>query len=75
MSPVEAMATVESRAFALRKTMGELCQLSGVAQSTWSRAKKRGYIRAKKLAQIEDTLDWLERQRAEQQQTVEAAGG
>jgi hypothetical protein len=46
-------------------TMGEVCEDAGVAHSTWSRAKKRGFIRPKKLKQIEDALSWRERQAAE----------
>lgn len=64
MSPIEAIEAAEKRAFALRMTMGEVCQFAGIAHSTWSRAKKRGFIRAKKIKQVEDALGWLEDKQA-----------
>lgn len=64
MTPREAIDAVESRAFALRLTMTDLCRIAQVNRSSWSRAKSRGSIRPKTLGKMEDTLNYLERQRA-----------
>jgi hypothetical protein len=63
MTPSEAIAAVESRAFALRLTVGQLCAAARVRQDVWSRAKSRGTIRPRLLAKMEATLDSLERTR------------
>lgn len=55
---------IESRAFAARLTMQELCQRAEIHQSVWSRAKARGSIRVKVLRRIEEQLDMIEREAA-----------
>jgi hypothetical protein len=55
---------IEQRAFDLRKNMGDVCAIARVAHSTWSRAKKRGFIRPRTLERIERALDFLDRQAA-----------
>lgn len=54
------IASIEKRANEARKTMGEVCELAGIAQSTWSRAKARGTITTRKIGAIESALDTLE---------------
>lgn len=68
------MAAVESRAFALRMNVGDVCRAANIHPSVWSRAKTRGTIRPRLLARMEETLAALERQRAgDDQQTDQAA--
>lgn len=55
------IAAVERRAAALRLTMGELCALAGIPQSTWSRAKARGSIRVTTIRRLEDQLSKKEK--------------
>jgi hypothetical protein len=62
MTQSEQMQAVEKRAHDARLTMGDLLKMAGVAHSTWSRAKARGYIRARTIKRVEDTLDWYEDQ-------------
>lgn len=64
------MTAVEQRAFALRRPMGEVCAIARVAHSTWSRAKARGYIRARTILRVEEALDYLERERAKAEETA-----
>lgn len=60
-----AIAAVESRAFAARITMQDLCARAKVHQSVWSRAKARGTIRVRVLSRVEDALDAVEAERAQ----------
>lgn len=62
MTHQEQMKAVEDRVFALRLTMTDALQIAKVANSTWSRAKARGYIRARTLGRVEDAVAYLERQ-------------
>lgn len=64
MSQSEAIAAVETRAFAVRLTIAELCAKAQVHHSVWSRAKTRGTIRVKLLARMESALEEIERDRA-----------
>jgi len=61
-TPAEQMQAVQDRAFAARLTMKDVLRIAGVAESTWSRAKSRGTIRAKTLGRVEEALDWYEKQ-------------
>jgi hypothetical protein len=65
LTPAEQLQAVESRAFNARLTMGEVLRVAGVAHSTWSRAKARGYCRATTLRRVEEALDWYETKAAE----------
>lgn len=56
------MQAVQDRAFAARLTMKDVLRIAGIAESTWSRAKSRGTIRAKTLGRVEEALDWYEKQ-------------
>jgi hypothetical protein len=67
MEHSEQMKAVESRVFALRLTMTDALQVAKVAHSTWSRAKSRGYIRARTLGRVEDAVAFLEKRAAEAQ--------
>jgi len=73
MSPQDSMAAVESRAFALRLTMAELCAAAGVKQSVWSRAKHRGTVSPRLLGRMESCLAALESQRQEPPAAEQAA--
>lgn len=64
MNHADEMKAVEDRVFALRLTMTDALKIAGVADSTWSRAKARGYIRAKTLGRVEEAVASLERVRA-----------
>lgn len=66
MNHADDMKAVESRVFALRLTMSDALLIAGVANSTWSRAKARGFIRATTLGRVEDAVASLERVRAGQ---------
>lgn len=67
MTHLEQMLKVEERAHALRLTMSDVLRFAGVAHSTWSRAKARGYIRASTIGRVEAELDAAEKRRAEQE--------
>lgn len=60
-TPAEQMKAVEDRTFAARLTMKDVLRIANVAESTWSRAKSRGTIRAKTLGRVEEALDWYEK--------------
>lgn len=62
MTAAEQMKKVEDRVFALRLTMTDALKIAKVANSTWSRAKARGYIRARTLGRVEEAVAYLERQ-------------
>lgn len=62
MTASDQMKAVEDRVFALRLTMTDALKIAKVANSTWSRAKSRGYIRARTLGRVEEAVDFLERQ-------------
>ena len=62
MSHADQMKAVEDRVFALRLTMTDVLRIARVANSTWSRAKSRGFIRAKTLGRVEEAVDRYERQ-------------
>lgn len=62
MNHADQMKAVEDRVFALRLTMTDALKIAKVAHSTWSRAKARGYIRARTLGRVEDAVSYLERQ-------------
>jgi hypothetical protein len=62
MEHSEQMKAVEQRVFALRLTMTDALQVAKVAHSTWSRAKSRGYIRARTLGRVEEAVAFLEKQ-------------
>lgn len=64
MTQIEQMEAVEARAHTARITMGDLLRIAGVAHSTWSRAKARGYIRARTIKRVEEAMDWYESQPA-----------
>lgn len=57
MTHADQMKAVEERAHALRLTTTDALTLAKVAPSTWSRAKKRGFIRASTIRRVEDALD------------------
>jgi hypothetical protein len=63
MSQKQAIKAVESRAFAVRMTVTELCAAAGVPQPSWSRAKRRGTISVKTLRAMEETLAEIEARR------------
>lgn len=65
MNHSDQMKAVEDRAFALRLSMSEALKLAKIAPSTWSRAKKRGLIRASTIKRIEDALDTYARWKAD----------
>lgn len=71
MKHSEQMKVVEDRVFALRLTMTDALQVAKVANSTWSRAKSRGYIRARTLGRVEEAVAFLERQAAAPQAGAE----
>lgn len=60
MTPAEQMKAVEDRAFNARLTMGEVLKIAGVAHSTWSRGKARGYVRPRTLAKVEGAMKYFE---------------
>ncbi|APZ81800.1 hypothetical protein vBEliSR6L_35 [Erythrobacter phage vB_EliS_R6L] len=60
-TPAEQMKAVEDRVFAARLTMKDVLRIANVAESTWSRAKSRGTIRAKTLGRVEDAIGWYEK--------------
>lgn len=62
MTQTEQMEAVERRAHTARITMGDLLRIARVAHSTWSRAKARGYIRARTIKRVEEAMDWYEGQ-------------
>lgn len=62
MSHLEEMKAVEARVFALRLNMVDALKIARVAPSTWSRAKKREFIRARTLGRVEEAVSFLERQ-------------
>jgi hypothetical protein len=62
MTHTDQMRAVEERVFALRLTMTDVLRIAKVANSTWSRAKSRGYIRARTLGRVEDAVAWYEQQ-------------
>ena len=65
MNHLDQMKAVETRAFNARINMGDLLRIAKVAHSTWSRAKKRQFIRARTLEKVEGAIAWYEQQRAE----------
>lgn len=67
------MKAVEDRTFAARLTMKDVLRIARVAESTWSRAKSRGTIRAKTLGRVEEALDWYEK-KARQQASAPGEG-
>jgi hypothetical protein len=72
MKHSEQMKAVEDRVFALRLTMTDALQVAKVAHSTWSRAKSRGYIRARTLGRVEDAVAYLEKQQASEPRAGQA---
>lgn len=40
--------------------MGHVLRMAGVAHSTWSRAKARGYVRATTMRRVEEALELYE---------------
>ncbi len=64
MNHSDQMKAVEERVYALRLTMTDALQIAKVANSTWSRAKGRGYIRARTLGRVEEAVTYLERHHA-----------
>jgi hypothetical protein len=73
-TPAEQMKAVEDRTFAARLTMKEVLRLANVAESTWSRAKSRGTIRAKTLGRVEEAIAQYERWKAEDEARREGVG-
>lgn len=63
MSQKQAIKAVESRAFALRITVTDLCNAAGVPQPSWSRAKRRGTVSLDTLRKMEGKLAELEAER------------
>jgi hypothetical protein len=59
------MQAVEDRAFSLRLSTTDALKLAKVAPSTWSRAKRRGYIRASTIRKVEEALDVYAKWKAE----------
>ena len=57
MTHAEHMKAVEDRAFSLRLSTTDALNLAKVSPSTWSRAKRRGYIRASTIRRVEEALD------------------
>jgi hypothetical protein len=74
MTPSEEMQAVEKRVFAVRLTMTDVLKLAGVANSTWSRAKSRGYIRPRTLRRVEEAVEQHERWKAEDDARREGRG-
>ena len=72
MTITDQMKAVEDRVFALRLTMTDALQIAKVANSTWSRAKSRGYIRARTLGRVEEAVAWLEEKNRPAAQTGDA---
>ncbi len=60
MNAKPAIKAAESRAFAIRHTMAEVCAEAGVLPQVWSRAKARNRISVQTLRKIEGALDRLE---------------
>lgn len=54
------LEAVEARATAARITLAELCELAGVAYTTWWRWKKGGTVSLKKFRLLENKLNELE---------------
>ncbi len=63
MSHEKAIAAVEDRAFAARKTVAAVCDKAGVYHSTWSRAKSRGVVSVDVLLRMERALEAFEQER------------
>lgn len=72
MTHADQMKKVEDRAFAARLNITDALRLAKVAPSTWSRAKRRGYIRASTIRRVEEALDGYERWKAEDDERREA---
>jgi len=66
MDKQSAIADVERRAFASRKTLSQVCDTAGVYPQTWSRAKARGSVSVDVLVRMETALDRIEKERASQ---------
>lgn len=54
------LEAVEARATAARVTLTELCELTGVAYTTWWRWKRGGKVSIKKFRLLENKLAELE---------------
>jgi hypothetical protein len=65
---------VEDRAHSLRLSMTDALNLAKVAPSTWSRAKKRGFIRASTIRRVEEALDGFAKWKADDESRREANG-
>lgn len=65
MTKLDHILAVEQRAFAVRKTVSQVCDLAGVYPQTWSRAKSRGAVSVDTLLRMERVLDKLEKEQAE----------
>lgn len=51
---------IEKRAYAVRRTIKEVCELAEVHPSSWSRIKRSGVVGVKTLRSMEDALTSLE---------------
>lgn len=63
MIQLDHMRHVEERAFAVRKTVSQVCDLAGVYPSVWSRAKGRGTVSIDVISRMERALDRLEKEK------------
>jgi len=63
MDKAAHILAVEQRAFAVRKTVSQVCDLAGVYPQTWSRAKGRGAVSIDVLVRMERALDRLEQEK------------
>jgi len=51
---------IERRADNARLTMRELCELAGILQPTWSRAKSKGRVSVSTIRRLEEQLAKVE---------------
>jgi hypothetical protein len=74
MTHADQMQAVEDRAFSLRLSTTDALRLAKVAPSTWSRAKKRGFIRASTIRKVEEALNSFAKWKAEDEERREGRG-
>jgi hypothetical protein len=74
MKHSDQMQAVEDRAFALRLSTTDALNLARVSPSTWSRAKKRGFIRASTIRRVEEALDSYAKWKADDDARREVRG-
>jgi hypothetical protein len=66
MTPADAIAAVERRAFAARRTMRQVCAAADppVHNQAWSRAKTAGRISVRLLTRMEAAVARLEQEKS-----------